>query len=208
MGVGSSLIAPNEFLDHIWPFFSQTRKTCNSVKKSKALLPLVIGDTTNSTWPRRSTSSLFSCTKLLPLVTAICTSVVMVLPTSSTGTYSLLVTHSEQLLTRCIRDYLNSTLGADSTVAIADADRGFWYIGVYGFSACSYSIKATTTDCKCLLHRGDVAKWVYWQICYQLSAPLVALTTVTASVAAALNLANAMLATWATIARLVSHNSW
>jgi hypothetical protein len=46
-------------------------------------------------------------------------------------------------------DYLNSTLAADSTVAIADADRGYWYIGVYGFSACSFTIKATTSDAEC-----------------------------------------------------------
>jgi hypothetical protein len=46
------------------------------------------------------------------------------------------------------RDYLNSTLAADSTVAIADADRGYWYIGVYGFSACSFTIKAATSDGK------------------------------------------------------------
>lgn len=34
----------------------QARKTWNSAKRSKALLPLATGDTTNSTWPRSTTS--------------------------------------------------------------------------------------------------------------------------------------------------------
>ena len=92
---------------------------------------------------------------------------------------------------------------ADSTVAIADADRGYWYIGVYGFSACSYTIVASTSNGK--LEYSVTAVLVdFWNLHpFQRSVLHAALTTVIVFLVLALSHANAMLATWAITARQV-----